>query len=99
MPLRGRVRRLEKQAARLEAQRLQAHRFAIRSMTLEQRALGILDLFARATRRAGRPLPDCWPRLRAVLGTPGPEAAVEASRVLAWARELCSADIAKEAAR
>jgi hypothetical protein len=37
MPLRGRVRRLEKQAARLEAQRLQAHRFAIRTMTLEQR--------------------------------------------------------------
>jgi hypothetical protein len=98
MPLRGRVRRLEKQAARLEAQRLEAHRFAIRTMTLEQRALGILDLYERASRRAGRPLPDCLPRLRAVLGTPGPEAAVEASRVLGWARQLHSAEIAEEAA-
>lgn len=98
MLLRGPIRRLEKQAARLEAQRLVARMAAIRVMTLEQRALGILDLYERATRRAGRSLPGCSPRLREVLGTPGPEAAMEASRVLDWARELSSAEVAKQAA-
>jgi hypothetical protein len=99
MPLRGRVRRLEKQAARLEARRWEARLAAIRTMTLEQRALGILDLYERARRRAGRPMPECLPRLRAVLATPGPEAASEASRVLDWARQIRSAESSKEAAR
>jgi len=56
-------------------------------MTVEQRALDILDLFERAGLRAGRRMQGALTGVRSLLATPGPEAAPVAAKILSKGRQ------------